>query len=147
PQKAQDHEAFTVLGHVMEGLTRMDPRNQVVPGQAESWEQVSDTKYRFKLRKDAKWSDGKPVRAQDFVFAWQHCVDPETASLYAFLLFPVKNAQKINEKKLAVGELGAKAVDDHTLEVELERPTGYFLRLVSFPTYFPARADFVKKHG
>lgn len=147
PQKAQDTVAFMLLGHVMEGLTRLDPRNKVIPGQAKSWEQKSDNKYSFKLRDDIKWSDGKPVTAHDFVFAWQHGIDPKTASLYAFILFPLKNAKAINEGKLKVEQLGVKAVDDKTLEVELERPTGYFLRLLSFGTYMPARKDFVEKMG
>jgi oligopeptide transport system substrate-binding protein len=147
PQKAQDTVAFMVLGHVKEGLTRMDPKNNVIPGQAESWEQLAPTKYRFKLRADAKWSDGKPVTSKDFVFAWRHGLDPATASLYAFILFPIKNAEKINKGELKIDQLGAKAIDDRTLEVELEKPTAYFLRLLSFGTYYPAREDFVAKAG
>lgn len=147
PQKAQDTVAFMILGHVLEGLTRLDPRNRVIPGQAKSWEEISPTKYRFTLRDNIKWSDGKPVTADDFVFAWQHGIDPKTASLYAFILFPLKNAKAINEGKMKLNKLGVKAVNAKTLEVELERPTGYFLRLLSFGTYMPARRDFVKKMG
>ncbi len=147
PQKAQDVVAFSIIGHVMEGLVRMDPRNKVIPGQAESWEKLSDTKYRFKLRKSNKWSNGKPVTANDFVFAWQRGLSPKTASLYAFLLFPLKNGEAINQGKMKPSQLGVKAVNATTLEIELERPTGYFLRLLSFGTYMPANKDFVTKHG
>ncbi len=147
PQKAQDTVAFKVLGHVLEGLTRLDPQGNPVPAQAESWQQISPTKYTFKLRANAVWSDGKPVTANDFVFAWRHGVDQKTASLYAFILFNIKNAEKINKGEAKLDTLGVKALDSKTLEVELERPTAYFLRLVAFGTFMPAREDFVKAAG
>ena len=147
PQKADDEIALTLLAHVNEGLVRLDPKNNPIPGVAESWELTGKTTYTFKLRKDALWSDGKPVRAQDFVFGWRRAIDPKTASQYSFMLFPVKNAEAINEGKMPLDKLGVTAVDDKTLKVELENPTGYFLRLLSFGTYYPSREDFVTKHG
>ena len=147
PQKADDEIALTLLAHVNEGLVRLDPKNNPIPGVAESWELKDKTTYIFKLRKNALWSDGKPVRAQDFVFGWRRAIDPKTASQYSFMLFPVKNGEAINKGKMPLDKLGVSAVDDQTLKVELENPTGYFLRLASFGTFYPAREDFVTKHG
>jgi oligopeptide transport system substrate-binding protein len=147
PQKATDTIASMILGHVNEGLLRLDPANKAVAGQAESWEQKGPLEYVFKIRKTAQWHDGKAVTAHDFVYAWQRAVDPKTVSEYAFVLAPVKNAEAITGGKMKPTELGVKATDDHTLVVTLERPTAYFLRLLSFPTYFPARKDLVEKFG
>jgi oligopeptide transport system substrate-binding protein len=147
PQKAADTIGLSILGHTNEGLTRLDPRNKEFPAQAESWEMKSPTKYVFKIRKGALWSDGKQVTAHDFVHAWQRGLDPKLASEYAFMLYVLKNAKAINEGKMPTTALASKAIDDMTLEVELERPVAYFLRLLSFPTFYPTRADFAKTHG
>lgn len=145
--KATDTIAGMILGHTFEGLTRLDPGNKPFPGQAESWEMKGKTTYVFKIRKGALWSDGKPVTAHDFVYAWQRVVDPKTASEYAFILYAVKNGEAINSGKAKVDTLGVKALDDMTLQVDLERPTEFFLKLTAFGTYFPARRDIVEKFG
>ena len=147
PQRAADTVGLTILGHSNEGLTRLDPRNKPFPAQAQEWQLKSKTQYVFKIRKGALWNDGKQVTAHDFVYAWQRGLDPKTASEYAFILYPLKNAEKINAGKLTTDKLGVKAIDDLTLEVNLERPVGYFLRLLSFPTYFPTRKDYVEKYA
>ena len=139
--RATDQVSNWVLGHVMEGLTRYGRNGEIVPGVAESWE-LGETRAVFHLRADARWSDGSPVTAADFVFAWRTAVDPKTASEYAFILYPVKNAEAINQGKLPVTALGAKARDPRTLEVELERPTGIFLGLTAFSTYLPIKEAF-----
>lgn len=140
--KATDQQSFFVLGHLMEGLLRNGKSaGEYVPGVAEKW-QVDDKGATFNLRRGAKWADGKPVTAKDFVFAWRLVVDPKNASEYAFIMYPVKNAEKINQGKAALTELGVKAVDDHTLKVEFEKPCGYFLGLTAFSTYYPVREDF-----
>lgn len=144
--KATDQVSIQILGHVMEGLTTYDKRGKITPGVAESWN-IDDKKAVFKLRKNAKWSDGKVVTANDFVFAWRNVVDPKTASQYAFIMYNLKNAEKINQGKADIKTLGVKAVDDYTLEVEFEKPTPYFTSLTAFVTYYPAREDIVKKHG
>jgi len=144
--KATDQESSFVLGHVMEGLTRVGATGQQVPGVAERWN-LTDQGATFFLRKDAKWSDGKTVTAHDFVFAWQTVVDPKNASEYAFILFPVKNAEAIVQGKSPVASLGVKASDDFTLEVKFEKPCGYFLALTSFTTYFPIREEFYSAQG
>jgi oligopeptide transport system substrate-binding protein len=145
---AKDEVSFIVLNNVMEGLYRLDKNQKATPGVAESYTKSADGKtYTFKLRKDAKWSNGDPVTAKDFVFAWKRAVDPNTKSEYAYIMFDVKNAQAINEGKAAPDTLGVKAVDDYTLEVQLEHAVPYFLDLTSFATFYPLNEKFVKEQG
>lgn len=143
--RATDQVSIFVLGHVMEGLTRYGRTGEIVPGVAERWE-LSDRGAVFNLRRTALWSDGRPVTAADFVFAWRTAVDPKTASEYAFILYAVKNAEAIAAGKLPPAALGVRARDDRTLEVEFEKPTGYFLALAAFATYLPVREDFYRAH-
>jgi oligopeptide transport system substrate-binding protein len=139
--RATDMVSGQILGHVMEGLVRYDEFNRIVPGVAESWE-IGEVEAVFHLREDSRWSDGSPVTAHDFVFAWRKALEPATASEYAFILYPIKNARAVNEGDVPVTAFGARAVDDHTLAVQLERPIGYFDKLVAFPTYYPIKQDF-----
>jgi oligopeptide transport system substrate-binding protein len=136
-----DQVSGMVLGHLMEGLLRYDEHNRLAPGVAERWE-VTETGATFWLREDAKWSDGEPVTAHDFVFAWRLALDPANASEYAFILYPVKNGEAINEGRKPISALGAIALDDRTLQVEFERPVAYFAKLVAFSTYAPIRQNF-----
>lgn len=123
---------------IFEGLTRLDAKDQPVPGVAEKWEVSPDgMKYVFNLRANAKWSNGEPVTARDFEFAWKRALSPEFASENAYMLFPIKNAQAYNEKKVGADQVGIKAVNDHTLEVTLEKPTAYFLGLAAFHAFYP----------
>ena len=138
--RATDTVSGFVLGHVMEGLLRRGHGTTLEPGMAERWDIRRDGAT-FWLR-DAKWSDGKPVTAHDFVFAWRKTVDPANASEYAFIMYPIKNAEAINNGKLPVEALGVHAIDDKTLEVEFERPVPYFEKLLPFSTYAPIREDF-----
>lgn len=135
-----------ILNHVMEGLLKYDARNELAAGVAERW-QLRPDGATFWLRRNARWSDGKPVTAHDFVFAWQQVVSPATASLYAFIMLPVKNAERINRGELPVNQLGVRAVDDYQIEVQFERPCPYFLGLTAFATYFPIREDFFRARG
>ena len=141
--KATDQVSVMVLGHIMEGLTRYDRRGRLVPGVAERWE-VTDKRATFWLRPDARWSNGDTVTAHDFVFAWQTTLNPATASEYAFILYAIKNAEAINQGKLAPEQLGVQAPDDFTLTIELERPTAYFSKLTAFVSYFPIQEKFYK---
>ena len=144
--RATDAVSFQVLGHTMEGLTTFDKRGRMTAGVAEKWE-INDKGATFYLRKNAKWSDGKPVTAKDFVTAWRNVVDPKTASQYAFIMYPIKNAEAINQGKMPKEKMGVTAVDDYTLKVDFERPTGYFIGLTSFATFYPVREDILKKFG
>jgi oligopeptide transport system substrate-binding protein len=141
--KATDTVSSFVGGHFKEGLTRHGRHGEIVPGVAEAWE-IRERGATFRLRKEALWSDGKPVTAHDFVFAWRTVVDPATASEYAFIVYPVKNGEAVNLGKLPPTALGVRAVDDHTLEVEFEQPCVYFLGLTAFKTFYPVREDFYR---
>ncbi|HDR7565852.1 TPA: peptide ABC transporter substrate-binding protein [Bacillus mycoides] len=146
--KSTDTLGAQILGNTMEGLYRLDKDNKPIPAAAESSTKSEDgKKYTFKLRKDAKWSNGDPVTAKDFVYGWQRLLDKNTAAEYAFIAFYIKNAEAINKGEKPATELGAKAVDDYTLEVELEKPVPYFLNLLAFPSYYPLNEKFVKEKG
>ncbi|MHA6530305.1 peptide ABC transporter substrate-binding protein [Paenibacillus sp. BAC0078] len=141
PAQAQDSQANTVLKTMYEGLTRTnDETGQAEPGIAEKWDISADgLVYTFHLR-DAKWSNGDPVEAADFVRAWQRVLDPATdpAAPYAYQLYYLKNGEEYNTKKVTdFSQVGVKAVDAKTLEVTLKSPTPYFLGLLSFYTYYP----------
>lgn len=138
-----DQVSGSVLGHVIEGLLRYDENNRLAPAVAERWE-LREHGATFWLREDARWSDGAPVTAHDFVFGWQTGLDPANASEYAFILYAVKNGEAINKGEMPLELLGVRAADDHTLEVEFERPLAYFDKLVAFSTYAPIREDFYR---
>ncbi|MDF2947103.1 MAG: extracellular solute-binding protein family 5 [Bacillales bacterium] len=144
---ATDNVSFLVMDNTMEGLYRLDKDNKPTEGIAKSYDVSEDKKkYTFHLR-DAKWSNGDPVTAHDFVFAWQRAVNPKTAAEYAFILFDIKNAAEINNGKLPVDQLGVKALDEKTLEVELANAIPYFLELTTFGTYYPLNEKFVTSQG
>ncbi|GAB6452262.1 MULTISPECIES: peptide ABC transporter substrate-binding protein [Bacillus] len=146
--KSTDTLGAQILGNTMEGLYRLDKDNKPIPAAAESSTKSEDgKKYTFKLRKDAKWSNGDPVTAKDFVYGWQRLLDKNTAAEYAFIAYYIKNAEAINKGEKPLTDLGAKAVDDYTLEVELEKPVPYFLNLLAFPSYYPLNEKFVKEKG
>ncbi|MBM3779040.1 MAG: peptide ABC transporter substrate-binding protein [Acidimicrobiia bacterium] len=144
--RSTDAISFRILGHVMEGLIRYDASNDLVPGVAERWE-IRPEGATFWLREDARWSDGRPVTAHDFVFAWRKVVDPANASEYAFILYPVRHAEAINTRTLPVEQLGVRAVSPRVLEVEFEGPVAFFDKLVAFGLYFPVREDFYESRG
>lgn len=143
---ATDSVSFWVLSHVTEGLMDYDKAGMLTGAVAESWS-LSDSHARFRLRKDARWSDGKAVTARDFIFAWQQVLEARNASQYAFILYPIKNAEAVNLGQKPMSALGVKAVDDWTLEVELEKPCPYFLELTAFASYRPIREDVYARFG
>lgn len=131
--------------HAFEGLAQKDKEGKIVGGVAESWDiSENGTKYVFHIRSNAKWSDGKPVVADDFVYSWRRATDPKTAANYSYQMEPLKNAKKITAGEMPVESLGVKAIDDNTLEVTLEAPTPYFDQLMAYPVYFPLRRDIVE---
>jgi len=144
--RSTDQISFFVIEHIMDGLLAYDAQGELIPAIAKSW-QLDETGAIFFLRENALWSDGKPVTAHDFVFAWQTVLKPETASRYAFIMAPIKNAEKITAGTMDASNLGVEAINNLTLKVTFERPCAYFLSLTTFPTYFPVREDFYKKQG
>ncbi|MET3196820.1 peptide ABC transporter substrate-binding protein [Bacillus sp. OAE603] len=142
-----DKASFDVLDDVMEGLFVLDSKNEIKPGLVVNYKVSSDLKtYTFSLRK-SKWSDGTQVTAHDFVYAWHKVVNPRTAAEYNFLMSSIKNGDKIIDGKLSADKLGVKAIDNQTLQVQLENPTPYFLSLLAFPTFYPQKESFSKKHS
>lgn len=141
PGRSTDASSFVVLAHVFEGLIAYDEEARLTPGVAERWE-IREDGATFWLREDAMWSDGVPVTAYDFEFAWRRVVDPATASEYSFIFYSIKNAEAINTGELPKEMLGVRAVNDRQLEVEFEQPTPYFDKLVAFNTFSPVREDF-----
>jgi oligopeptide transport system substrate-binding protein len=139
--RATDSVSIQMLNHLMEGLLRYGPDGRLAPGVAERWE-IRPEGATFWLRRDAYWSDGMPVTAQDFVYAWQTVVDPANASQYAYIFYVIRNAEAINTRRLEPSALGVRAVSDYELQVEFENPVAYFDKLVAFPTYLPVRRDF-----
>ncbi|GAK69822.1 putative ABC transporter substrate-binding protein [Agrobacterium rubi TR3 = NBRC 13261] len=146
-QTSIDIEAF-IVKDLYEGLTIYGADGKITPGVAESWTLSDDgTVYTFKLRENAKWSDGTPVTAEDFVFSYKRVEDPKTAAKYANILYPIKNAEKVNKGEAKLEELGVKAVDAKTLEITLERATPFFLELLAHQTALPVSKASVEKNG
>jgi ABC-type oligopeptide transport system substrate-binding subunit len=134
---------------VNEGLLKFDPSQSAVPAIAESFT-VNDKGdvYTFKLRKNAKWSNGDPITAKDFIYSWTRRLDPTSGANYAGFLHDIKNGESFNTKKGATAaDLGLKAIDDYTLEVTLQAPAGYFPILVAYQAAVPAHRASVEKFG
>lgn len=139
---------FNTLNNVGEGLVRLGANSKVEPGIAKTNSVSKDgLTYTFNLRKNAKWSNGDPVTAQDFVYSWQRTVNPKTASQYTYLFSGIKNADSIVNKKKPVSSLGIKADGKYKLTVTLEKRIPYFKLLMGFPVFFPQNEKVVNKYG
>jgi oligopeptide transport system substrate-binding protein len=138
-----------VVNALFEGLLRFNEHGDPEPGMAESWEISPDGKtYRFTIRNDARWSDGVPVTAFDFVDSWHRTLHPETGSLYNYQLYYIRNAAPFAEGIITdFDKVGVRALDAQTLVVELENPTPFFLSLCAFPTLHPVRVDLIRDVG
>lgn len=149
PHKSQGVPESHVIRDLLEGLVNQDGEGNTIPGVAESWETTDNKTFTFHLRKDAKWSNGDPVTAQDFVYSWQRAVDPATASPYAWYMEYTKmaNAKDIVAGKKDKSELGVKAVDANTLVVELETAVPYFVMMMGHTTMKPVHQATVEKYG
>jgi len=144
PGIAEDSTSGTIIRATFEGLTRTGEDGKVHEAAAESYEVSEDgTKYTFKLR-DAKWSNGDPVTAGDFEYAWKRALDPKTASNYAYQLYYIKNGEAFNKGEAKMDDVGVKALDDKTLEVTLQNPTPFFPELTAFYTYYPVNQKVVE---
>lgn len=143
PQIASDSSSITAIQALFEGLVRLDSEGNAVPGAAERWQANSDsTEFTFFLRSEAKWSDQKPVTADDFVYAFRRAVSPQTNSPVCSQMFCLKNARQINAGKLAPEKLGVSAVDDHTLKVDLEYSYPDFPKLTANTVFMPCNQAF-----
>ena len=139
-----------ILMNLLEGLVSKDPKTLApIPGVAETWKISKDGKtYTFNLRKNAKWSNGDPVTAQDFIYSWVRLIKAETASEYAYQAYYIKNGKAFNEGKISdVNRLGIKAKDNYTLELQLENPTPFFLSLLFHHSLYPVHRATLEKYG
>lgn len=153
PETLDPHKTSTVaethiLIDLFEGLVAYGAKADVVPGVAEKWSVSADgLTYTFNIRQDAKWSNGDKVTAGDFVFSFQRIMDPATGAKYANVLYPIKNAEKVNKGSLKSDQLGVKAIDDATLEIAIESPTPYFLAQLRHQTAMPVHPPSVRRFG
>jgi oligopeptide transport system substrate-binding protein len=143
PALAQGTHDSWILEHTFEGLTKKNAEGDIQPGMAKEWNTEDGVTWTFTLKDDVYWSNGDPVTAEDFEYAWKHVLNPATAAQYSYQLYYLKGAEAYNSAEegadLAAleAEVGVKAVDTKTLEVTLAQPTPYFLDLTSFYTYYP----------
>ena len=155
PQELDPH---IVTGHIehklclalLEGLLTLDPGHlRVMPGAARDWQVSEDGRtYRFHLREDARWSNGDPVTAADFVYSWRRALLPALGNNYAYMLYYLSNAEAFHRGELAdFSEVGVKAVDDLTLEVELDNPTPFFPHLLTHMSYYPVHRGTIEAFG
>lgn len=138
--------AVQVDGTIYEGLLRLDEKGEYTGGVAESFTE-SGNKLTFKLRGSAKWSNGEKITANDFVFAFKRVLNPNTAAQFSEMLFPIKNAEKYYEGKAKEEDLGVRALDERTLEIELEHPTAYFKYILTLPVSVPLNEKFYSSRG
>ncbi len=150
PQLNQETAGFHVIRDLFEGLLNQDAKGNLVPGVATGYAATDgNTTYTFTLRENARWSNGDPVTAHDFVYAWRRAVDPATASPYGWYL---ELTEMVNAKEILAGseppsKLGVRALDDHTLEVRLNTPLPYFPAMTTYATLFPAHRATIEAHG
>lgn len=148
PQLSTDISGGTVNDYITEGLMKYNENGELVPGLAESYEISEDgLTWIFHLRDGILWSNGDPIVAQDFYDGWERALNPDVASNYAYMLYPIKNGEAYNTGNASVDELGIKVIDDKTLEVVLENPTPYFADLLTFKTYMPLNKAFYETVG
>lgn len=146
PQLANDSSGELVNSLTGEGLIRDGEGGKPAPGVAEKWDVSEDgLVWTFHLRKNAKWSNGDPITAKDFKAGWTRALAPQTASEYAKMVYPIKNAEKFNKGELKAEDLGIEVVDDYTLKVTLEAPLPYFESMVRIFTYLPLNEKFYDK--
>lgn len=149
PARATDKVSFGALNQIYEGFYRMNADNKPEPAGAKELAEVSEDglTYTLKLREEAKWSNGEPVVAADYVYAWQRVINPETASEYAYLIENVKNAGAIMKGEKKPDELGIEAVNDHEIKITLDNAIPYMDSLLAFPTFFPLNQKAVEEFG
>lgn len=149
PHKVEGVPESTLLYNLLEGLTITDSEGKTISGVAESWEHQDYKVWTFHLRKNAKWSNGDPVTAHDFVYSWQRLVDPKIGSNYASYLSyaHIENIDDIVNGKKAASELGIKALDDFTLQMTLTEPVPYFPKMLSHASTKPVHQKTVEQFG
>jgi ABC-type oligopeptide transport system substrate-binding subunit len=144
-----DDGELNMFFNIFDGLVGIDQQTgEVVPRVAESWYINADaTQFTFHIRQGVTWSDGTPLNANDFVYSWSRVLDPNTLSQYIPAMYPIKNAEKIANGEADISEFGVKAIDDYTLQVDLEAPTTFFPLLASTWTFYPVPKHVIDAKG
>jgi oligopeptide transport system substrate-binding protein len=148
PHRSEGTPDSNIQRDLFEGLINELPNGDLIPGAAASWEISDDLlTYNFNLRREARWSNGDPVTAEDWVYSLQRSLDPKTLSRYTFILSPILNADAIAAGELPSSQLGVRAIDDYTLEIKLEGPTPYFLGLLTHSMAYAVHRPSIEAHG
>jgi oligopeptide transport system substrate-binding protein len=148
PALNEDVAAYSIADDLFEGLVRLDAEGKVAPGVAARWEQSADgSTWLFHLRPEARWSNGDPVQAGDFIYAWRRILDPATGSVNSEQLAPIEGVAQILAGTQPLSSLGVRALDPLTLEVRLASPTPYFVYLLTLCWFMPLHEPTVQKHG
>ena len=149
PMKAVGLPEIQVMRDLFEGLTNQDAQGHIVPGVAQSWSSNDNKTWIFNLRKDARWSNGDPVTAQDFVYSWQRLVDPKNSSPSAWFaaLSGIENAEAITKGQMSADKLGVTALDGNRLKVTLSRPVPWFPSMVANAALFPVPEKVIAESG
>lgn len=148
PQRVEGVSASNIVRDLYEGLTALSPRGEVIAGAAEHWNISPDGReYRFQLRRSARWSNGDPLTAEDFVTGLRRSIDPATGSAYAQMLTPIVGASAVIAGTAPPSQLGVRALDAQTLVIQLHAPTPYFLGLLAHPSSFPNHRPSLQKWG
>ena len=149
PQKVDSAEESNILLDLFEGLTRINGEGRIIPGVASSWDVATDgLTWTFHLRPEAKWSDGTPVVAGDFVYGFRRAVDPATAAPYVSILYEIVDARAISDgKEKDLSKLGVTAPDDHTLKIALTEPTAFLPGVLALPIGYPIPKKTVEANG
>ncbi|ORM72549.1 oligopeptide ABC transporter substrate-binding protein OppA [Pantoea wallisii] len=149
PLKAVGLPEIQVMRDLFEGLTNQDARGNIVPGVAQSWSSNDNKSWIFTLRKDARWSNGEPVTAQDFVYSWQRVVDPKNSSPFAWFaaLSGIENAEAITKGEMPATKLGVTAIGASQLKVTLSRPVPWFPAMVANAAMYPVSQKVIEQQG
>lgn len=149
PVKIVGLPEIQVIRDLFEGLTNQNEKGDIVPGVATQWQSNDNRTWIFTLRDDARWSDGTPLKAEDFVYSWRRLVDPANSSSFAWFaaLAGILNAQDIIDGKMPVDKLGVTALDDHTLRIQLDKPVPYFPSLAVNASLYPVPQHIIEKYG
>ncbi|HEX4156994.1 MAG TPA: peptide ABC transporter substrate-binding protein [Rhizomicrobium sp.] len=138
---------FCIVGEMFLGLMTENPAAEQIPGAAESWRTSDDgLTWTFRIR-DHRWSDGTPVTAEDFVYSFRRVLDPDTASQYGSVLYPIRNAEAVNARHMPVEALGVRAIDSRTLEVRFEVEVPYAPQLLAQTCTYPVPRHVIAKYG
>jgi oligopeptide transport system substrate-binding protein len=149
PHKVSGVPESHIINDLLEGLVNFGPQGEIVPGVAQSWQSADQKTWIFSLRPEAKWSNGDPVTAQDFVYSWQRLADPNTVSPYSTYLkdMQLQNSDEILKGQQPLENLGIQALNDHTLQITLSQPLPYFVKMLAHTSVKPVHRATIEKHG